>query len=254
LLNLIEKNPLSKYIQSEEIELTIMWPVIKKIILWVVIGVPALLVGGMLMIYISLPDVVGLTTNNPRTTALMVQRYREAKNSRKDLVIRQQWVSIDEIPNLLKESIRVAEDAAFYQHRGVDFAELKVAFKKNWQKGKYVRGASTITQQLAKNLYLSTDKSVIRKIIFELYLNVIEFGPGIFGVQAAANIFFNKDVNRLNIEETVRLTAVIPKPLKETPIRNSSWINWKAGWILDTLRRYKYINQMEYQVVKERFK
>jgi monofunctional biosynthetic peptidoglycan transglycosylase len=134
-----------------------------------------------------------------------------------------------------------------------------------------VRGASTITQQLAKNLYLSTDKSVIRKIkeyliarrlenqlgkkrIFELYLNVIEFGPGIFGVQAAANIFFNKDVNRLNIEETVRLTAVIPKPLKETPIRNSSWINWKAGWILDTLRRYKYINQMEYQVVKERFK
>jgi monofunctional biosynthetic peptidoglycan transglycosylase len=231
-----------------------MRPVIKKILFWVVIGVPALLLGGLLMIYLSLPDVGNLATNNPRTSALMVQRFREAKDNRKDLVIRQQWVSFDEIPNLLKDTIRVTEDAAFYQHRGVDFGELKAAFKKNWQQGKYVRGASTITQQLAKNLYLSTDKSVIRKIkeyliarrlenqfgkqrIFELYLNVIEFGPGIFGVQAAA-----------------KLTAVIPKPLKETPTGNSSWINWKAGWILDTLRRYKYIDQYEYQLVKDKFK
>ena len=248
-----------------------MWPVIKKILLWVVIGVPALLAGGMLMIYLSLPDGGDLMMNNPRTTALMVQRFREAKNSRKYLVIRQQWVSFYEIPKLLKDMIRVTEDSAFYQHRGVDLAELKAAFKKNWQKGKYVRGASTITQQLAKNLYLSTDKSVIRKIkeyliarrlenqlgkkrIFELYLNVIEFGPGIFGVQAAANFFFNKKINALNLEEMVRLTAVIPKPLKETPTRNSSWINWKAGWILDTLLRYKYIEQGDYHAVKIKFR
>ena len=248
-----------------------MRPVIKKILLWVVIGVPALLLGGLLMIYLSLPDVGNLATNNPRTSALMVQRFREAKDNRKDLVIRQQWVSFDEIPNLLKDTIRVTEDAAFYQHRGVDFGELKAAFKKNWQQGKYVRGASTITQQLAKNLYLSTDKSVIRKIkeyliarrlenqfgkqrIFELYLNVIEFGPGIFGVQAAAKFFFNKNTDELSLEEMVRLTAVIPKPLKETPTGNSGWINWKAGWILDTLRRYEYIDQYEYQLVKDRFK
>jgi len=248
-----------------------MWPVLKKILLWVIIGMLAALAGGALLIYMSLPDVGDLETNNPRSSALMVQRFGEAKNSRKDLVIRQQWVSFDEIPKLLIDTIRVTEDSAFYQHRGVDLAELKAAFKKNWQKGKYVRGASTITQQLAKNLYLSTDKSVIRKIkeyliarrlenqlgkkrIFELYLNVIEFGPGIFGVQAAANFFFNKKINALNLEEMVRLTAVIPKPLKETPTRNSSWINWKAGWILDTLLRYKYINKMEYQVVKDKFR
>ena len=247
-----------------------MRPVIKKILLWAVIGVPALLLGGLLLIYLSLPDVGDLMTNNPRTSALMVQRFREAKNSRNDLVIRQQWVSFDEIPKLLKHTIRVTEDAAFYQHQGVDLAELKAAFKKNWQKGKYVRGASTITQQLAKNLYLSTDKSVVRKIkeyliarrlenqlskqrIFDLYLNLIEFGPGIFGVQAAAQNFFNKDVSRIDLEEMVRLTAVIPKPLKETPTRNSSWINWKAGWILDTLRRYKYIDQLEYQMVRAKF-
>jgi len=247
-----------------------MWPVIKKILLWVVIGAPAILVAGMLLIYMSLPDVGDLATDNPRTTALMLQRFREAKESQRDLIIRQQWVSFGEIPELLKNAIRVTEDAAFYQHQGVDFAELKAAIKKNWQKGKYVRGGSTITQQLAKNLYLSTDKSVVRKIreyliarrlenqlgknrIFNLYLNVIEFGPGIFGVQAAAKIFFNKDVSRLNLEEMVRLTAVIPKPLEETPTLNSSWIKWKAGWILDTLRRYKYIDQEKYQMVMAKF-
>jgi len=243
-----------------------------KTILWgAAIGLPAIFAAAALLIYLSLPDVSELKTNNPRTTALMLQRFREAKTSQTHLVIRQQWVSFDEIPKLLKHTIRVTEDAAFYQHQGVDLAELKVAFKKNWQKGKYVRGASTITQQLAKNLYLSTDKSVVRKIkeyltarrlenqlskqrIFDLYLNLIEFGPGIFGVQAAAQNFFNKDVSQLDLEEMVRLTAVIPKPLKETPTRNSSWVNWKAGWILDTLRRYKYIDQMEYQVVMGKFK
>lgn len=247
-----------------------MRPVIKKLLLWVVIGVPALVVSGALMIYLSLPDVGDLITNNPRTTALMLQRYREARRSQTNLVLRQQWVTFDEIPKLFKDAIRVTEDADFYQHQGVDFTELKAAVKKNWQKGKYVRGASTITQQLAKNLYLSTDKSVIRKIkeflitrrlenqlskkrIFNLYLNVIEFGPGIFGIQAAARNFFNKNVNELDLEEIVRLTAVIPKPLKETPTRNSSWIKWKAGWILDTLRRYNYIDQNEYRIVKERF-
>ncbi len=248
-----------------------MWRIFKKIISWVLIGVPTVLAGGALLIYLSLPDVSHLAVNNPRTTALMLQRFREAKSSQTELVIRQRWISFDEIPKLVKDTIRVTEDAGFYQHQGVDFTELRAAMKKSWQKGKLVRGASTITQQLAKNLYLSTDKSIIRKIkeyliarrlesqlsknrIFDLYLNVIEFGPGIFGIQAAAQNFFNKDVGKLDLEEMVRLTAVIPKPLKETPTRNSSWIKWKAGWILDTLRRYQHIDQTEYQLVKERFK
>jgi len=247
-----------------------MWKTIKKLLLWIVVGVPAALAGGTLLIYLSLPDVGDLETNNPRSTALMLQRFREAKQSQRQLVIRHSWVSFDQIPKLLKDTIRVTEDAAFYQHQGVDLNELKAAIKKNWRKGKFVRGASTITQQLAKNLYLTTDKSVIRKIkeylitrrlekrlsknrIFDLYLNVIEFGPGIFGVQAATRHFFNKDVSQLNLEEMIRLTAVIPKPLNENPTRNSSWVKWKAGWILDTLLRYKYIDQVEYQIVKAKF-
>ena len=247
-----------------------MWQAVKKILLWFVIGVPTALAVGALLIYLSLPDVGDLERENPRSTALMLQRFREAKEAKKDLNIRQQWVSFDQIPRLLKDTIRVTEDAAFYKHEGVDLHELKAAIKKNWQKGEYARGASTITQQLAKNLYLTTDKSMVRKIkeflitrrlekqlsknrIFDLYLNVIEFGPGIFGVQAAARHFFGKDVSRLNLEEMVRLTTVIPKPLKETPTSNSSWVKWKAGWILDTLLRYQYIDQNQYRVVKAKF-
>jgi monofunctional biosynthetic peptidoglycan transglycosylase len=123
---------------------------------------------------------------------------------------------------------------------------------------------------LAKNLYLSTDRSIIRKIkefliarrleanlsknrIFHIYLNVIEFGPGIFGVQAASRSYFQKDVGQLDLEEIVRLTAIIPKPLKENPTKNSRWLKWKAKWILNTLLRYKYIRQMEYKAVEEKF-
>lgn len=238
----------------------------------------ALVVGSLLFgiilgayIYLGLPDVTVLRSQNPKTTALMLQRYRQAQNNGKDLNVRQQWVSFERIPKLLKDSVRISEDAGFYQHQGVDFTELKAAIKKNWQKGKYVRGASTITQQLAKNLYLSTDKTIIRKIkelliarslekylkkkrIFHLYLNVIEFGPGIFGVAAAARYYFHKDVGRLNLEESVRLTAVIPRPLKENPTKNSRWLKWKAGWILDTLRKNKYINQTQYRLAIKSFR
>lgn len=228
-------------------------------------------IGYCAYVYLGLPDVTVLRTQNPRTTALMLQRYRQARNEGKNLIIRQQWVSFERIPKLLKDTIRVSEDAGFYQHQGLDFTELKAAIKKNWQKGRYVRGASTITQQLAKNLYLSTDKTIIRKIkelliarrlekhlnknrIFQLYLNVIEFGPGVFGVQAASQYFFHKEVSRLNLEEIVRLTAVIPKPLQVNPAGNSRWLRWKSRWILNTLRKYRYIDPRQYQMTVALFK
>ena len=220
--------------------------------------------------FLGLPDVSGLNDKNPRTTALMVQRYREAKKNAEAFRIRKQWVDLEAIPKLLRETVRVTEDASFYQHGGIDFAELKEAIKKNWKTGAYARGASTITQQLAKNLYLSTDKSLIRKIkevliairleknlskdrIFAIYLNVIEWGPGIFGVQAASQYYFHKDVSQLNLEEMVRLVAVIPKPLKINPTENDDWLKWKARWILDTLKRYAYIDQVQYQATYDRF-
>lgn len=223
-----------------------------------------------LYIYFSLPDVRELQTRNPSTTALIEYRVRQAQQSNKIFKIRQQWVDFDTIPQLLKDTVRISEDAAFYQHSGVDFTELKEAIKKNWEKGKYARGGSTITQQLAKNLYLSTHKSILRKMkeyfitkrlearlskdrIFYLYLNIIELGPGIFGVQAASNYYFNRNVNELDLEEIVRLTAVIPRPLKIDPRGESRWLKWKATWILDTLKRYQYIREDEHQALIQRF-
>ena len=254
---LSNKNPVNK--KSMKATLTIIGIVILSV----------LVVAGFYF-YLGLPDVSGLKTQNPRTTALMLQRYREAKKTDHKFRIRQQWIDFESIPKLLRETVRITEDASFYQHSGIDFAELKEAIKKNWKKGEFVRGASTITQQLAKNLYLSTDKSIIRKIkelliawrlerhlskdrIFAIYLNVIEWGPGVFGIEAASQYHFQKTVGQLDLEEMVRLVAIIPQPLNIGPTENSDWLKWKSRWILDALRRYAYIDQAQYQATYERF-
>jgi monofunctional biosynthetic peptidoglycan transglycosylase len=225
----------------------------------------------VLYIYLSLPNVSHLKTRNPKTTALIDQRLREAQRTGRELKVRQVWIGFDGIPGLLKESVRVAEDARFYDHEGIDYEEISEAIQKNLEKGRWARGASTITQQLAKNLYLSTEKSLVRKLqeyflalrleeelsknrIFHLYLNVIEFGPGIFGVEAAARHYFGKSVGQLSLEDIVRLTAVIPKPLSENPTRNSRWLKWKAGWILTTLRKTGHISLEQYLQASARFK
>jgi monofunctional biosynthetic peptidoglycan transglycosylase len=237
-----------------------------------IFGIATLLTVGVagFYFYVGLPDVSDLKIKNPRSTALMVQRYREAKNADATFRIQQKWIELEAIPKLLRETVRVTEDASFYQHKGIDFAELKAAIKKNWAKKEYARGASTITQQLAKNLYLSTEKSIIRKIkevlitlrlekdlskdrIFEIYLNVIEWGPGIFGVKMASEYYFHKDVGQLTLEEIIRLVAVIPRPLKINPTENSDWLKWKASWILDALRRYAYIDEEQHQTISARF-
>ena len=217
----------------------------------------------LLVVYLTLPDVSSLAKKNPKTTALIQQRLSEAKAAGKKLRIRQQWVRFKRIPKLLRQAVRISEDASFYLHHGVDFEEIKESFKKNWEKGKITRGGSTITQQLAKNLYLSTDRSYSRKIkeyfiakrleadlskyrIFHLYLNIIELGKGVFGVQAAARYYFGKNVDELSLNEMVRLAAVIPKPLKVRANGNSRWLRWKASWILKKLLKYGYINRRQF--------
>jgi len=224
----------------------------------------------LLVAYLSAPDVTYLKTENPKRTSLMEQRLEEAAHSGTKLSIRLRWVDFKDIPDLLKKTVRISEDAGFYFHEGIDLDELKESIKKNWEKGRFSRGGSTITQQLAKNLFLGTEKSIWRKLreyfiarelednlsknrIFHLYLNVIELGPGIFGVGAAAEIYFYKPVTYLDAEEMIRLTAVIPKPLSENPAHNSRWLNWRCRWITDTLHRYNYIDEAEYSYLKSVF-
>ena len=243
----------------------------KKLIAILILLAFVLAGASVVYVYLSLPSVSHLKSQNPATTALIEQRRREAQRSGKVLNVRQVWVGFDGIPALLKESVRVAEDARFYEHEGIDYEEISEAMKKNIEQGRWARGASTITQQLAKNLYLSTEKSLTRKLkeyflalrlerelsktrIFHLYLNVVELGPGIFGVEAAARHFFGKNVSQLSLEEIVRLTAVISKPLSENPTRSSRWLKWKARWILAVLRQTGHISADRYVQISAEFK
>lgn len=214
-------------------------------------------------IYVSLPDPADFQNKNPDTTALMKQRQANARQQGKKYKIRQYWVTFTSIPELLKKSVRISEDASFYFHKGIDMVELKESIIKNWQKKEFARGGSTITQQLAKNLYLSTDKTIARKFkeyliakriekklsknrIFHLYLNIIELGPGIFGVEAASRYYYNKSVTEINLEEMIRLTAIIPQPLLRRADQDSRWLHWRCRWILDKLKLYKYIDESTY--------
>lgn len=235
----------------------------KRIWLWAVLAVAAFVVAFIAHLFLTIPDVSELKTHNPKKTALMKTRTKQAQKEGQKYAIRHTLVPFANIPQLLKDTVRIAEDAGFYWHRGIDFEELKEAIKKNLQEKKFSRGGSTITQQLAKNLYLSTKKNLTRKIkeyliarklekalskdrIFELYLNVIELGPGVFGVQAASQYYFGCYVDELTLEEIVRLVAVIPRPLSTNPKGNSPWLKWRCRWLLHKLQLYEYITEETY--------
>jgi monofunctional glycosyltransferase len=236
----------------------------------IVLAGTAIFVITALWFYFSLPDVSYLKKENPSSTALMELRKEQAAEDNKKYSIRQKWVRFQDIPEMLKKAVRITEDASFYDHSGMDFVEFWESVKKNIEQGEFARGGSTITQQLAKNLYLSTEKSLFRKFrelfityrledelnknrIFHLYLNVIEFGPGVFGVQAASNYYFNKNVQGLTLSETVRLTAIIPRPLKTNAAGNSRWLKWKSRWILGKMKLYKYISEDVYNIAITEF-
>jgi monofunctional glycosyltransferase len=180
-------------------------------------------------IYLTLPDVRPLRTDNPRSTAFMDLRAREAQRRGEPVTKDQRWVPYARISPNLKRAVLVAEDSAFWKHEGIDFDQLRESMEVNWERGEFARGASTITQQLAKNLYLSPSKNPVRKVrellitrrleaelskqrILELYLNVIEWGDGIWGAEAAARRYFRKSSADLNPQESALLAAAIINP------------------------------------------
>ena len=241
-----------------------------RIWLWILLSVFILITAFIAYVFLTLPDVTDFKTHNPKKTALMKSRTEQAEQEGKNLVVKQEWVSFKDIPQLLKDTVRIAEDSNFYWHKGIDYEELKEAIKRNIREKRFARGASTITQQLAKNLFLSTRRSPVRKIkeyliarklekaltkdrIFELYLNFIELGQGVFGVQAASNLYFGHSVEELTLEEIVRLTAIIPQPLKTDPTGNSPWLQWRGRWLLHKLLLYKYISEDTYKEIIELF-
>lgn len=200
------------------------------------------------------PDVSGLVKTNPKSTAFMRHRQAQWAEQGKKVKIRQKWVSLKKIsPNLVK-AVLIGEDDKFYQHEGFDFEAIGDALERNLEEGRFAAGASTITQQLAKNLFLSPDKSLVRKLreavlvwrmeqalskkrILEIYLNVAEWGPGLFGAEAASRRYFGKSASSLTPGEASRLAAVLPNPLRYSPVKRSKYVAYRSKVILRRLLR-----------------
>ncbi|HJZ68482.1 MAG TPA: monofunctional biosynthetic peptidoglycan transglycosylase [Blastocatellia bacterium] len=167
--------------------------------------------------------------SNPETTSLMQQRAAEARAKGEEPKRAQTWVPYDRISRNLVRAVLAGEDSRFFDHAGFDWEEIGKALDEDWNSGEFKRGASTITQQLAKNLFLSTSKNPLRKLheavitkemewvlgkrrILEIYLNVIEWGDGVYGAEAAARTYFNGPASALNVDQAAFLSAIIPGP------------------------------------------
>lgn len=197
-------------------------------------------------------DIENLRFRNPVQTEFMRLHAERARNERKPFRKAQEWVSLKDVSPAVLNAIVVAEDGRFWSHGGFDWFELKESLLKNVSQGRAARGASTITQQLIKNLYLSPSKNPLRKFrewaltwwmerslsksrILELYVNIIELGNGIYGVQAASREYFGKKVIELTREEAARLAAIIPNPRRHRPEDSSVYVARRAGLILQRM-------------------
>jgi monofunctional biosynthetic peptidoglycan transglycosylase len=209
-----------------------------RILPWkkIALAAPAVLFVYISYLYLSLPDVRVLATTNPPTTSFIELRAREARAEGKQPRRLQRWVRYERVSNNLRRAVLVAEDSAFFEHDGVDVEQLKESIEQSFEKGKQLRGGSTITQQLAKNLYLSPSRNPIRKLrellitrkleasltkrrILELYLNVIEWGDGIYGAEAAARAYFGTSAAGLSAEQAALLAGAIINPRVHNPAR-----------------------------------
>lgn len=187
-------------------------------------------------VYLTLPDVRALASTNPSSTAFMEQRDVEAAREGRTTRRVQEWVPYSGISENLKRAVLVAEDAAFWDHDGIDLQQIRESIRTSWEEGVPIRGASTITQQLAKNLYLSPSRDPLRKLrelviarrleaalskarIFEIYLNAIEWGDGIWGIEAAARTYFGISAAALDAEQSALLAGAIINPRLHSPAR-----------------------------------
>ena len=186
---------------------------------------------------------------NPGETRFMEIRLAELRQKNPQAQLKQQWVPYERISPHLKRAIIAAEDAKFVDHEGFDWEGMQKAIEKNQKRGRTVAGGSTISQQLAKNLFLTPTKSYFRKVeeaiitlmleglwskrrIFEVYLNVIEWGNGVFGAEAAARHYFNTSAAQLGPEQAARLAGMVPNPRYYDRNRSAPGLGRKAAIIL----------------------
>ncbi len=200
----------------------------------VVLVLAVLAVAGAAVLWASIPDVGYLADENPDTTAFIELRERQAEEAGEPFELRWSWRRLPEISPYLQRAVVVSEDARFWDHDGVDWDAVENAAKENWEAKALVRGASTISQQVAKNLYLSPSRSPLRKLrellitrrleaelskrrILAIYLNIAEWGPGVFGAEAAARHWFGRSADELTPSQAARLAVALPNPHTRSP-------------------------------------
>src|SRR5580765_937923 len=234
-----------------------------------------LIIGGALLVCLAiallmvasagLPPVGNLAQHVPERTSFMKAREKEARREGRRYRVDQRWVSYAHISPLLRHAVLIAEDDAFYSHDGLDWDQMQEAARENMERKRVVRGGSTITQQLAKNLYLGEERTIIRKLkeivlavrleraltkhrIFELYLNLIEWGDGIFGAEAASRRYFGVPASELSPRQAALLAAVIINPRQFSATAPNRRIEQRAQMILSRMVRRGWISQDQYLV------
>jgi monofunctional glycosyltransferase len=208
------------------------------------------------------PDVPALAKEPPATTAFMELRKKQLRRAGKEDTLQYQWVAYDRISPHLRRAVLVAEDDQFYEHEGVDVKAMQDAVKRDWKRKKITHGGSTITQQLAKNLYLSPSRNPIRKLkeyflarslekhltkkrILELYLNVVEFGERTYGAEAASRYYFKKSASALTPSQAALLAGSLPNPRVMVPGNPNSRLRSRQRMILSRMRRWGYLAERE---------
>jgi monofunctional biosynthetic peptidoglycan transglycosylase len=233
---------------------------------WLRIGAAALaliMLAG-LMFWLTLPDVTWLIKENPKETAMMGFRAEQAKQ--KGQRARRLWrrVPLSRISSYLIQAVLIAEDDKFFVHEGFDWESMRKALDANINKNRVLRGGSTITQQLAKNLFLSSEQSIWRKLreaaiayklemelskkrILELYLNLIDWGNGIYGAEAAARSYFKRPASGLTLSQAIRLASVLPNPHRFQALDNTNArMNRKRKIIAGRMLRRRWIPKETY--------
>lgn len=219
---------------------------LRRLLLWLVIT-PVAVVLVMQLYFFA--QIWWWVDHNPGSTSFMRQQQAALREKNPKARLKHQWVPYNRISRNLKRAIIAAEDANFSEHEGIDWDALQRAYEKNAKKGKVVAGGSTITQQLAKNLFLSGERSYLRKgqevvitymlefwmdkeRIFEIYLNVVEWGNGVYGAEAAAQHYYGVSAAQLNSVQAARLAVMLPKPRFYDKNRGSSYLARRADLIL----------------------
>jgi len=232
--------------------------VFRRIFLIVIVAI-VLLVGYE---WITFPDVAALATNPPATTAFMEQRKAELRAAGKSDAIDYRWVPYARISPYLRRAVLVAEDDTFFEHGGVDVNALQEAIRKDWAHKKMTHGGSTITQQLAKNLYLSPSRNPLRKVkeyfiarsleshlskkrILELYLNVVEMGERVYGAEAASQAYFHTSASALSPSQAALLAGCLPNPRVMSPASPNKRLRFRQRMVLSRMKRWGYLFEKE---------